>query len=163
ACSANPHLPDAAQLNRVLGDIGVPAERPGLRSDRSATTTHSSYALRSLAETAYLARCADKLRRHSCAYHLGFYIDLPAAFDECFVAQKRPVPGVAKRGNRCLDRDARRCVARGCARSAADAFGQQPFSRARLHFVHHLQCDSRNACVPRPEFARADPPAWSDG
>src|SRR6266436_3267107 len=163
AWAANLHLSDAAQLVRVLGDDGVPVERPGLRSDRSPTAAHSSYALRPLSETVGLAWSADKLCRHCCAHRLGFSIDLPAAFDECFLAQKRPVSGMAERGDRCLDRDARRCVARGCARGAADALGWQPFPRTRLHFVHHILRDSRDARAPRSDFARADSPAWSGG
>ena len=102
-----------------------------------------------LSETASLPRRADKLRRHCCAHRLGFYIDLPAAFHERFLAQKRPVSGVAERSDCCVDRDARCCVARGCTRGAADAFGRQPFSRARLHFVYHLLRDSGDARAPR--------------
>ena len=75
ACATNPHRSDAAQHIRVLGDDGVPLERPDLRPDRSATAAHSSYALRSILETACLARCADKLRSHCRAHRLGFYID----------------------------------------------------------------------------------------
>ena len=37
ARTANSHRSDAAQHIRVLGDDGVPVERPGLRPDRSAT------------------------------------------------------------------------------------------------------------------------------
>ena len=92
ARAANPHRSDAAQYLRVLGDDGVPVERPGLRPDRSATAAHSSYALRSLVEATRLARRADQLRRHCGAHRLGFCLDEPLASDRRRVAQDRPLP-----------------------------------------------------------------------
>ncbi len=163
ARAPNPHGSDAAQHIRVLGDDGIPVERPGLRADRFAIAAHSSYALRPLLETAHLARSVDKLRRHCCAHRLGFCINEHVAFDERYFARKRSISGVAERCDCCVDRNARRCVARGCARGAADAFGRQPFPRTRLHIVHHLLRHSRDARAPRSEFARADSAAWCRG
>ena len=105
AWAAIAHLSNAAQLIRVLGDDGVPVEWPGLRPDRSATSAHSSYAVRPVFETACLARRADKLRRYSCADRLGFYIDLPAAFHNCRKLPRSPVtaralPSIEKHNSR---------------------------------------------------------------
>jgi CPA1 family monovalent cation:H+ antiporter len=115
-----------------------------------------------LSETASLPRRADKLRRHCCAHRLGFYIDLPAAFHERFLAQKRPVSGVAENVAIVAWTGMRGVVSLAAALAVPLTLSDGSPFPGRDYILFITFCVILATLVLQgSEFARADSPAWS--